>query len=142
MRNPVAELSAFLRASLVEPMPSAGGPDSPGQMLRRRWVAGGFGVIGAGALAWTLQLAPGDPWFEPATFAVAAIWALGALASGPLRLGGARTRTGTKRSRAVVQSFALGSLLLAIFLAGALLAAAGLALALLGVGRLLSDRFF
>jgi membrane protease YdiL (CAAX protease family) len=120
MRNPVAEVRAFLRASLVEPVPSAASAETPGQLRRRRWVAGAFGVVGAAALGWTLQLQPGDRLFEPASFAVAAIWTIGALASGRLRLGRANTRTGVGQSRAVVQSLALGALLLAIFLAGAL----------------------
>jgi membrane protease YdiL (CAAX protease family) len=121
--NPVAELRAFLRASLVQPVPSDAPPESRGAVLRRRWVAGVTGLGGAVLLAWTLALPPGDPAFEPATFAVAGVWALGALASGPLRLGRARTRAGGAPSRAVVQSLALGTLLLAIFLAGAALVA-------------------
>lgn len=118
--NPVAELRAFLHASLVEPVSSDAPPEPRGAVLRRRWVAGVTGVGGTALLARTLSLPPGDPAFEPATFAVAGVWALGAFASGPLKLGRARTRTGGP-SRAVVQSLALGTLLLAIFLAGAAL---------------------
>ena len=53
-----------------------------------------------------------------ATLGMAALWATGALASGPIRLGRARTRDG-RTSRSALQGFLLGALLLAVFLAGA-----------------------
>ena len=46
---------------------------------------------------------------------------MGALASGPLHLGRAHTRSGADLVRPVVQSLALGVLLLVVFLVGALL---------------------
>ena len=51
------------------------------------------------------------------------MWAAGALVSGPLHLGRAHTRGGRGSSRAVVQSLALGALLLAVFMLGALVVA-------------------
>ena len=75
-------------------------------------------MLGAIALGLALTIRPGDVGFYPATLGVAAIWVVGALASGPLHLGRARTRAGGT-SRSVLQAFILGALLLAIFLAGA-----------------------
>ena len=61
-------------------------------------------LVGAGVLTWALRIEPGDSLFYVATLALAAVWAVGALASGPLHLGRARTRSGDLRGRAVVQS--------------------------------------
>jgi membrane protease YdiL (CAAX protease family) len=55
--------------------------------------------------------------------ALAALWAAGAFLSGPLHLGRARTRSGELSGRAVVQSLAIGTLLLLVFLAGAVVVA-------------------
>lgn len=126
MLNPVAELRAFLRAALVQPV--GGLPvETAGAVRRRRWVAAVTLVVGAVTLAWALRIPAGDPLFYPATLGLAAVWTLGALLSGPLHLGRAHTRAGTRNSRSVVQSLALGLLLLAIFLAGAV-AVAGIPL--------------
>lgn len=118
MVNPVAELRAFLRAALVEPVPRDH-LESDRAFRRRRVVALVTLVVGAGVLGWALRIAPGDPLFYAATLALAVVWAVGALASGPLHLGRAHTRTGRGFARPVVQSLALGGLLLALFLAGA-----------------------
>jgi uncharacterized protein len=48
---------------------------------------------------------------------------VGAFASGPLHLGRGNTRGGQETSRAVVQSLALGGLLLGLFMAGAVVVA-------------------
>lgn len=114
-----SEFGAFLRASLLEP---SGEPDATAG--RRRVVTAVTLVAGAGALGWSLAIRPGDPLFYPATLGIAAIWLIGAFASGPLRLGHGRTRAGGS-SRAVLQGLILGGALLAVFLAGAV-----------GVGRL------
>jgi CAAX protease family protein len=114
----LAELRAFFRASLLEPV--AGEPDA---VSRRRRIVTGLTLLGGAlALGWALAIRPGDPLFYPATIGIAAIWVVGALASGPLRLGRARTRAGGT-SRAVLQGLILGGLLLALFLAGGLLVA-------------------
>ena len=122
MRGPVAELRAFLDAALVRPVPGAMG-DPPETRTRRRVVVGVTLVAGALVLAWALRIRPGDPLFYAATLALAAVWAAGAVLSGPLRLGRGHTRRGTPPERPVVQSLALGLLLLATFLAGALVVA-------------------
>lgn len=121
MTGPVEELRGFLRAALVTPVsrPAA----EPRRVRRRRVVvAGATYLVGALALAFALRIPPGDPRFYPATIALAAVWVVGALVSGPLHLGSGRTRTGG-RSRPVVQSLALGVLVLAVFLVGALVVA-------------------
>ncbi len=109
------ELRAFVRASLLDPA------DEPGTASRRRWIVTGVTLVaGAVTLGWSLSIRPGDPLFYPATIGVAVVWLVGAFASGPLRLGHGRTRTGGA-SRALLQGVILGGLLLAVFLAGALL---------------------
>ncbi|MBM6402336.1 CPBP family intramembrane glutamic endopeptidase [Phycicoccus sonneratiae] len=120
--NPVAELRAFVRAALVDPVPRDH-TESDAAFRRRRRVAVVTLVVGAGILAWALRIEPGDPTFYVATFALAAVWAVGAFASGPLHLGRAHRRVGGRESRAVVQSLALGLLLLALFLAGSVVVA-------------------
>ena len=80
-------------------------------------------LVGAVILTWALRIEPGDPTFYVATFALAAVWAVGAFASGPLHLGRGNTRDGQETSRADVQSLALGGLLLALFMAGAVVVA-------------------
>lgn len=111
----LAELRSFLRASLLG---AASEPESASR--RRRIVTGATLIAGAATLGWSLTIRPGDPLFYPATLGVAAIWLVGAFASGPLRLGRGRTRAGGT-SRAVLQGLILGGVLLAIFLAGAVL---------------------
>ncbi len=122
MIDPVAELRAFFRAALVEPVPrDHSEPDSA--FRRRRWVAAVTLLVGAGVLGWALCIEPGDSLFYVATLALAAVWVVGALLSGPLHLGRAHTRAGSTEGLAVVQSLALGALLLAVFMAGAVVVA-------------------
>ena len=123
MINPVAELRAFVRAALVEPVPRDH-HETDAAFRRRRWVAGTTLVVGAAVLGWALRIEAGDS-------------ALLRRHDRPrLRLG-RRVRCSPARctsaarapapartdSRAVVQSLALGVLLLAVFLAGALVVA-------------------
>ena len=67
----------------------------PRPFLVRRVVTGVFVVIGAVVLGWSLQIDAGDSTFYVATLVLAAIWTIGAFASGPLYLGGSRARGGT-----------------------------------------------
>ncbi|WP_392544132.1 CPBP family intramembrane glutamic endopeptidase [Oryzobacter telluris] len=120
--NPVAELRAFFRAALVDPVPRDH-TEPDWAFRRRRIVAGVTLLVGAGVLAWALRIEPGDPTFYVATIVLAVVWAGGALLSGPLHLGRAHTRAGRGSSRAVVQSLALGLLLLAVFMLGAVVVA-------------------
>ncbi|MBM6403074.1 CPBP family intramembrane metalloprotease [Phycicoccus sp. CSK15P-2] len=118
----VTELRAFVRAALVDPVPRDH-TEPDWAFRRRRVVAVVTLLLGAGVLAWALRIEPGDATFYVATFALAGVWAVGAFASGPLHLGRAHTRGGSGESRAVVQSLAIGGMLLALFLAGAVLVA-------------------
>jgi len=120
--NLVTELRAFVRATLVDPVPrDHTEPDWAFQ--RRRVVVVITLLVGAVILTWALRIEPGDPTFYVATFALAGVWAVGAFASGPLHLGRGNTRGGQETSRAVVQSLALGGLLLGLFMAGAVVVA-------------------
>lgn len=119
MINLFEELRSFARAALVEPVPRDHG-QSDAAFRRRRVVALVTLVAGASLLAAALRVPPGNTWFYIGTTALAGVWSVGALASGPLHLGRARTRSGTELARPVVQSLALGVLLVVVFLAGAL----------------------
>lgn len=122
MRGPVTELRAFLGAALLTPV-SAPVADPPDTRTRRRVVAAITLVVGAAVLAWALRIRPGDPLFYTGTIALAGVWAIGAFASGPLRVGLGHTRMGALPRPPVVQSLALGGLLLVLFLAAALVVA-------------------
>lgn len=122
MINPVAEIRAFVRAALVQPVPRDH-TETDAAFHRRRVVAVVTLVVGTVVLALALRIEPGNVLFYPASFGLAVVWAVGALLSGPLHLGHARTRAGGYDARPVVQSLALGALLLGVFLAGGFLVA-------------------
>lgn len=121
-RSPLAELRAFARAALVAPVPRDHS-ESDAAFRRRRIVAALTLICGMATLAASLRVPPGDDRFYAHTFALAVIWIVGALASGPLHLGHAWTRRGEPTGRAIVQSLSLAGLLIALFLAGALVVA-------------------
>lgn len=89
-------------------------------LRRRRLVCLAALLLGAAVLAISLRIEPGNPLFYPATFLLAAIWVIGALASGPLHLG--RVQRGERRGRPVLVPILLGLALAAIFLLGGLVA--------------------
>lgn len=116
--GPVAELKAFAKAALVTPVPRD--HTESDTAFRRRRIVAAITLAAGGLLLWySLQIEPGNPAFYLATFALAGVWAVGALASGPLHLGRAWTRTGTHQARPAVQALALAGLLICLFLAGA-----------------------
>jgi membrane protease YdiL (CAAX protease family) len=119
--GPIAELRAFVRAAVIQPV-ARDHTESDAAFHRRRVVAVVTLLVGAALLAWALRIEPGDKTFYAATLLLAVVWTVGALLSGPLHLGRAHTRLGGQ-TRPVVQSLALGTLLLAVFLAGALVVA-------------------
>ncbi len=91
----------------------------PPSVIRRRRVAVAVVlVIGAVLLGYSLGLQPGDASFYWLTLVLAAVWTVGALASGPLHLGGVRFRgrnqrpviTGTVVGLVVGSAFVLGGL--------------------------------
>ena len=91
-------------------------PDSA--FLRRRVVVVVVLLVGATLLGISLSVPPGSPAFYPLTLALAAVWVVGGLASGPLHLGRIPFR-GTLR-RPVVTPIVLGLMAVAVFVLGAL----------------------
>lgn len=116
--RPVREVREFIRAALVQPV-ARDHTESDAAFHRRRLVALVTLLVGAVVLGFALRIRPGDPLFYAATLGLAGVWGAGALVSGPLHLGRAHTRAGGEDARPVVQSLALGALLLVLFLAGA-----------------------
>lgn len=121
MRAVVAELQAFVRAALVEPVPRDH-TESDARFRRRQVVAVLTLVAGALVLGWALRIEPGNELFYVATVALAAVWLVGALASGRLHLGHTVTRRGA-HARPILQPIVVGLILLGIFCVGALLVA-------------------
>lgn len=121
MRGPVTELRAFVNAALIEKVDRD--HHDPDEVFRRRQVVVAVTfVVGSAVLAWALRITPGNPLFYIATLALAAVWLVGALLSGPLHAGWGNTRRG-EPARPIVQSLVLGVLLLFVFLVGALVVA-------------------
>jgi uncharacterized protein len=75
-------------------------------------------VLGAVLLGFSLNQQPGDALFYWLTLALAAVWALGAWASGPLHLGKLRFRA--RERRPVITGTLIGLLVGAAFIVGAL----------------------
>jgi len=75
-------------------------------------------VLGATLLGLSLSLRPGDPAFYWLTGSLAATWALGGVASGPLHLGQIRFRNELRRP--VLTPIVLGLACAAVFVLGAL----------------------
>lgn len=125
MAGPITEVRRFLSAALITPDDRAPvrPPPTPAALRRRRVVVAITLAVGAVTLGLALRIEPGDPAFYLATAALALIWGIGAVASGPLHLGHSVTRAGSRDGRAVVQSLALAGLLLGIFLLGAVVVA-------------------
>jgi membrane protease YdiL (CAAX protease family) len=71
----------------------------------------GFLVLGTVLLGISFRIEPGSVWFYPSALALAAVWAGGAFASGPVPLG----------ERDVVRPLAVGLLLAGVFVLGALI---------------------
>jgi membrane protease YdiL (CAAX protease family) len=88
------------------------------QFRRRRIVVAITVVIGAILLGQSFATEQGDPAFYPLTLGLAATWAIGSFASGPLHLGHIRFRGQLRRP--IVTPILVGLVLAAIFAAGAL----------------------
>ena len=111
-------LADWLRRALWDVAPGVNGVTAAA--LRRRQVITVIVVlIGSIGLGASLRIEPGSPWFYPAALALAAVWAVGALASGPLHLG--RIAVEDQLKRPVVSPILIGLALAAVFVAGALL---------------------
>ncbi|MGD9958628.1 lysostaphin resistance A-like protein [Nocardioides sp.] len=100
---------------------------SPADFRRRQAVTVVVVLIGAIVLALSLRIEPGSPSFYPATLVLAAVWAIGGFASGPLHLGRIETgpqtgdRIGDRARRPIVQPIVIGLALSAVFTVGALI---------------------
>ncbi|BBY82375.1 CPBP family intramembrane metalloprotease [Mycolicibacterium pulveris] len=94
--------------------------EPPGVIRRRRVVVAVVLVIGAVLLGYSLTRPPGDRSFYWLTLALAAVWALGALASGPLHLGSVRFRG--RNQRPVITGTVVGLVLGGAFVVGGLIA--------------------
>jgi CAAX protease family protein len=92
--------------------------EPPSVVRRRRVVVSVVLVLGVASLALALRKHPGEPAFYWWTLALAGVWAIGAFASGPLHLGGARWRG--RNQRPVVSGTVIGLLLGGVFLVGGL----------------------
>jgi len=110
-------LRTWLRRSLWEVVPRDQ-RDSPHALRRRQVVTIAFVVVGASVLGVSLRIEPGSGWFYPATLGLAAVWALGAIASGPVHLG--RIAYADRQVRPVLTPIVLGLVLAMVFVVGGL----------------------
>lgn len=94
--------------------------EPPGVVLRRRIVVGVTLLAGAVVLGISLRSKPGGSDFYWLTLALAAVWAVGAVISGPLHLGGINWRG--RNQRPVISGTTIGLLLGAVFMLGGLVA--------------------
>jgi membrane protease YdiL (CAAX protease family) len=92
--------------------------EDPQVVRRRRIAVVGVLLIGAALQAYSLTRHPGDSSFYVFTLAMAAVWTVGALVSGPLHLG----RLPGSGRRPVLLGVAAGVGLGAVFVAGGLIA--------------------
>ncbi|MGA8210979.1 MAG: CPBP family glutamic-type intramembrane protease [Nocardioidaceae bacterium] len=86
----------------------------------RQAVTAAVVVLGAGVLAWSLAIEPGNPAFYGATLLLAAVWTVGAFASGPLYLGRVARPGRDELGRPVLGGVLLGLVLAGAFVVGAL----------------------
>jgi membrane protease YdiL (CAAX protease family) len=94
--------------------------EPPSLVRRRRIVVGIVLVAGAVVLGFSLTRHPGDTSFYWLTFLLAAIWAVGARASGPVHLGCIRWRG--RNQRPVITGLMVGLAVAGLFVAGGLIA--------------------
>jgi len=92
----------------------------PSVIRRRKIVVSVVLLIGTALLGYSFSRKPGDESFIWLTLALAAVWALGAFASGPLHLGHVRFRA--RNQRPVITGTVVGLALGAVFVAGGLVA--------------------
>ena len=114
-------LGLHLRTSLWEMTPRD--HHQSDEEFRRRQVVSAFVVvIGAVVLGFSLRIEPGSVLFYYATVVLAAVWAAGAFASGPLHLGriGRPAEPDLTAPRPVLQPLLLGIALAVVFVLGSL----------------------
>ena len=108
----------WLHRTLVEVVPRDH-RQSARDLRRRQIVTTVFAVVGTVVLAFSLSIEPGSALFYPATAGLAAVWAIGAFASGPLYLGRITHHSGPRRP--VLPPILLGLALAGVFVVGGLL---------------------
>jgi membrane protease YdiL (CAAX protease family) len=94
--------------------------EPPSTVRRRRVVVVVVLAIGAALLGFSLTRKPGDESFYWLTLALAAVWAVGALGSGPLHLGSVTFRG--RDQRPVIAGTVIGLLVGGVFVVGGLVA--------------------
>jgi membrane protease YdiL (CAAX protease family) len=113
----VGGVRGWLRSALWDKVPHDHW-QTPGELRRRQLVTLAFVVLGGLLLGFSLRIEPGSVLFYPATLGLAAVWAIGAFASGPIHLGRMPGRAGLRRP--VVAPIAIGLALAGTFVTGAL----------------------
>ncbi len=93
--------------------------EPPSVIRRRQVVVAVVLLIGAALLGYSLSRTPGDSTFIWLTLALAAVWALGAFASGPLHLGYVTFRG--RNQRPLITGAGVGLALGAAFVVGGLI---------------------
>ena len=116
--SPKTSALAEIRAGIVNVAVPHNEP--PAVKRRRRIIVAIVLLLGAGVLGLALRRHPGEASFYWLALALAAVWALGSFASGPLHLGGARWRG--RNQRPVVSGTVIGLLLGGVFVLGGLIA--------------------
>jgi CAAX protease family protein len=94
--------------------------EPPAVVVRRRIVVAVVVVAGATVLGFSLTRRPGETSFYWLTLLLAAVWTVGAFASGPLHLGCIRWRG--RNQRPFITGLMIGLLLAGLFVAGSLVA--------------------
>lgn len=113
----MSELQAWVRRALWDVVPRDQ-RDTPGALRRRQVVTAAVVLVGALVLGWSLRLEPGGAVFYGAAIGLAAVWAIGAFASGRLHLG--RIAFRDRHIRPIVTPVAVGAVMVGIFILGAL----------------------
>jgi membrane protease YdiL (CAAX protease family) len=113
----VSGLETWVRRALWDVVPRDQ-RDTPGGLRRRQAVTVGFVLLGAVALGLSLRIEPGSRWFYASTLGLAAVWAVGAFASGRLHLG--RIAFRDRHTRPILTPIAIGAVLAGVFVLGAL----------------------
>ena len=114
----MSQLQVWVRRALWDVVPRDQ-RDSPRGLRRRQAVTLAFVVVGAVVLGLSLRIEPGSRWFYASTLGLAAVWAVGAFASGRLHLG--RIAFRDRHTRPVLTPIAIGAALAGVFVLGALL---------------------
>jgi uncharacterized protein len=114
----MSQLQVWVRRALWDVVPRDQ-RDTPRGLRRRQVVTLAFVVVGAVVLGLSLRIEPGSRWFYASTLGLAAVWAVGAFASGRLHLG--RIPFRDRHTRPVLTPIAIGAALAGVFVLGALL---------------------